>query len=155
MRVATSLLVLLLLAGACSDDTDVSGLWEMREDSALVQFEQFGEPFKGRVKLAIDQFGWDVAGVLLIYRDGIYYDMDSCHYLVDGEVRDETLLFSVALGEEKRLIGSLTHEKTSGDRLLTGQLTDPDGVMPPLDIVLERVGGDREVHQEEWDLGCP
>lgn len=149
--------LLALLVGsapACSDTTDVSGLWQMPEGSSLLQIEQLDAPFSGRMKVAIDQFGWDIAGVALFYRDDIYYDLHSCHYVVDGEVRGDSFLFSLELGDGQRLLGALDLSEAGGDDLLTGDLVDPDGVKPPLHIVLRRIGGDAKVHREQWDLGC-
>ncbi len=148
------LMLVVGVAAACSDTTDVSGLWEMPENSSMVQINQLDAPFTGRVKIAIDQFGWDISGIVLFYRDDIYYDLDSCHYVVDGEVRGDSFLFSLELENEQRLLGKLEYSEHNGDDLLTGQLVDPDGVKPSLEIILKRVGGDAKVHREEWDLGC-
>jgi hypothetical protein len=148
-------LVLVLLVGACSDETDVSGLWTMPESASMVLFEQFDAPYSGKVKLAIDQFGWDVAGVVLFYRDEIYYDLGSCHYLVEGEVRGNLLLFSLHLADGARLLGNLAYRDEGGEKLLVGRLSDPDGIKPDLPLTLVRVGGDGSVHEEEWDHGCP
>ncbi len=155
MRRLSLALALALLVGACSSETDVSGLWRMPDSAATILFEQFGEPYSGKVKLAIDQFGWDVAGVALFYRDDIYYDLGSCHYLVEGEVRGDLLLFSLQLADDARLLGHLRYREEDGERFLEGTLSDPDGIKPDLPLALVRLGGDGLVHEEEWDHGCP
>ncbi len=156
MRLSYTWFLVIFLGGllACSETTDVSGLWEMPENSPTLNIEQLDAPFSGRIKVAIDQFGWDISGIVLFYRDDIYYDLDSCHYVVDGEVRGDSFLFSLELDEGLRLLGSLDYSRKDGDEMLTGELIDPDGVKPPLQVVLKRVGGDAKVHREEWDLGC-
>lgn len=155
MRLRDLLLgALLLCAGACTDSTDVSGLWEMPLDSQMLQVEQLGSPFPGRLKMAVDQFGWDISGVVLFYRDDIYYDLHSCHYVIDGEVRGDSFLFSLELEDGQRLLGHWEYSEEGGDELLKGDLVDPDGVKPPLQVVLKRVGDDAKVHREGWDLGC-
>ena len=151
------LAILLGSFAACSETTDVSGLWEMPEDLPMLKVEQLDAPFNGRIKVAIDQFGWDVSGIVLFYRDDNdipYYILDSCHYVVDGEVRGDSFRFSLELDDGTRLMGALEFSEKDGDDLLTGKLSDPDGVKPPLQVVLKRVGGDAKVHREEWDLGC-
>jgi hypothetical protein len=156
MRLSHVWLLTFLLGSfaSCSDTTDVSGLWEMPENSAMLNIKQLDAPFDGRIKIAIDQFGWDISGIVLFYRDDIYYDLDSCHYVVDGEVRGDSFLFALEPHDGLRLFGSLEYSEKDGNDLLTGKLSDPDGVKPPLHVVLKRVGGDAKVHREEWDLGC-
>ena len=146
--------LLLCTTAACTDATDVSGVWEMPESSSMLQIEQLAPPFAGRIKVAVDQFGWDVSGVVLFYRDDIYYDLASCHYVMDGEVRSDSFLFSLEFEDGQRLLGHLEYSESGGDELLKGNLVDPDGEKPPLQVVLKRVGGDAKVHREEWDLGC-
>ncbi|MBM4353645.1 MAG: hypothetical protein FJ109_07570 [Deltaproteobacteria bacterium] len=144
--------VLLLGLSGCSDVEDVSGLWQTPLAVAPVSGGTVTNDVPVRFRLAVGQYGKDVSGVLLMYSDDHFHDVEACHYLEKAEVKDGHLLFSVFEGSQELLAGDLLLGDYEGDEALEGLLTGPD---PPIPVLLVRAGDNDNVHEEGLDMGCP
>jgi hypothetical protein len=156
MRVVSLFLILPFLLSSCwSAGEDVSGVWQLPEESAKVTFNIFDPPFDGRVKLAVDQFGSDVAGVMLFYADDYMHDLRHCLYLEDGEVKQGRFLFSATLADDAHLEGSFAVVQGSDPDLLEGALYLSEEGGASVSLTLEFIDDEKLLKVEGWDHGCP
>lgn len=156
MRIASLLLALPLLLSSCwSAGEDVSGVWQLPEESKKVAFDIFDPPFDGRIKLAVDQFGSDVAGVMLFYADDYLHDLKHCLYLEDGEVKQGMLLFSATLPGDVHMEGSFAVNEGRDPDRLEGELYLSQEGGTSIGLALEFVDDERALKVEGWDHGCP
>jgi hypothetical protein len=140
---------------ACSDYSDVSGLWQTPADDNTVTVNQLGTPFEGRIQLAIDQFGPDVAGIVQFFSDADYYVEEGCFYVENAKVKGKQFLFTIQLDDTRILHGTLKAAKRDGAEYLEGSLSDPhDETFPTLELSLKNVGNASDVHKQGLDEGC-
>jgi len=154
--------VLTLLCSAlpgCIGEDDLSGLWEMPVDGPEVSIPVLGEGFTGRVRMAVGQYGKDIAGEVVFYEDSYHktslFAPCSCAYLDDSEVRDGRLTFSIATSCGVDILGDFNADLGGDRETLTGTLSTVGDNGQEFSLVLERVGSEDSVKNEELDRGCP
>lgn len=156
-RSCSAAFLLFALCG-CTSLNDVSGVWCTPADSDPVTIPGTTPPMTARLKLAVEQYGKDVAGVLVLYDDPLFHHELDCWYVQDGEMIDSTFLFDASLFDASRAVqrvkGSFSMEEKDDDLLLVGTLWDPDNTRSEVEVVLERIGDRKLIRQEGWDQGC-
>jgi len=156
MRSVALLISMSLLLHSCwSAADDVSGIWRTGDDSEKVVLDLFDPPLEGRVKLAVDQFGEDVAGVILIYADDYLHDLRHCLYVEDGAVKQGRFLFSATTADGAPLEGSLEVLDEHSPARLEGELYISEEGGASVHLVLEFSDDEKELKVEGWDYGCP
>jgi len=158
-RLTALLLASLFCAAACGGGDDVSGLWQTPEGGDNVQLQQFHPQFDGKLQLAVGQYAKGVSGVLLFYTEDFHksfrFDACPCRYVDDGELRGGVLAFSFKNCDEALFKASLKLTDVDGEERLVGSFLDPVSDEKIGQVVLEKVGDESSVHEEELDLGCP
>ena len=160
MRRLTALVfATLFCASACGSGDDVTGLWQTPPGADDVQLPQFHAQFAGRLQLAVGQYTKDVSGVMLFYTEDFHrsfrFDQCPCVYVDDGELRGGVLAFSFTSCDGAQILATLELTDADGKERLEGSFLDPDSGSKLGQVVLEKVGTDLNVHEEELDLGCP
>jgi len=175
MLMMKKLLPLLLLAAACSDGVDVSGIWKTFGDSPE-QFNEFSEQFtsEGRVQLALGQYGRDVAGTFYLCFEAFglgdggggnsqlepCIKPDHCRHLFEGQVTDGKLSFYLFIEDEdekggRELTGNFVSTTIDGVDALTGWFEDrKDSSFPKIHLQMKRVGEYEDIGKQGLDEGC-
>jgi len=148
-----TVVVSLLALSGCESLDDVSGLWRTPEESKPVGVPGTDPQIKARLKLAVGQYGKDVAGVLVFYEDQLFWNETGCWYVHNGKMIGSTFLFE-AQGEGGRVQGNLSIEEGEEGLILTGDIWNPDKEDESAEVLLERIGDGRDIRREEWDRGC-
>lgn len=158
-RLTALVLAALFCASACGTDDDVTGLWQTPSGADDVLLPQFHAQFAGKLQLAVGQYAKDVSGVMLFYTGDFHksrrFDLCPCVYVDDGELRSGVLAFSFTSCDGAQILVSLELTSVDGKERLEGAFLDPESGSELGQVVLEKVGTDLNVQEEELDLGCP
>ena len=156
-RLTALLLASLFCASACGGGDDVSGLWQTPPDGDDVQLQQFHHQLDGKLQLAVGQYAKDVSGVMLFYTEDFHksfrFDPCPCVYVDEGELR--VFAFSFTSCDGAQILASLKLTEADGQERLEGSFLDPVSGDDFGQVILEKVGDESSVHEEELDLGCP
>lgn len=148
-------MLLALLLSACGGGDDISGVWKTPQTGAG-PVEALYPGFSGLVALSAGQYGKDVAGSLFLFTENYskisVFPGCPCMYLEKAEFSDGWLTFEAQRCDGSYVLGELELTGEDGDEVLTGSVTDEDGVSTTLDLA--RSGDDEAVSDEEWNLGC-
>ncbi len=158
-RLTILVLATLFCASACSTEDDVTGMWQSPPGADDVELPQFHSQFAGKLQLAVGQYAKDVSGVMLFYTEDFHKSFRfapcPCVYVNEGELRNGVLAFSFTSCDGAQIVATLELTDVDGKERLEGSFLDPASGNDIGEVVLEKVGSDENIHEEELDLGCP
>jgi hypothetical protein len=180
-RAIPVLLFSLLAAPACSDESDITGVWQAGSRNAPVDVSLFYPLLEEQVgmQLVLGQFSRDVAGVLSVclaseVGPGEPENPDDdpldpqpcikpvkCEYTRDGRVSNGWLYFYVEIPVEgetnatRRFDGEFDIDRAGGEDVLVGTLVDLEDSEKTLELVFTKVGDSRDIDDLALDEGCP